>query len=252
MKLGETFGEKALDVIEIEDGWKIRTSWDNEISFTVDVDVENFASLYVKRKFTKKENTVTDCLFLNSNNVNWYGGPEQMDQRYPVQSFNFTDYAYVPKELHSAAIMERYWFSSNGFFILIDYDAPLFIDQDSFGEFVGHLCFTGKKALPYYIHDEAFNFNYRIGAGVNARETHLNVINRMLGKPLGIPDERLIRYPIWNSWVRYGRPINQKIIGDFAQEIIDHGFSYSLIDIDDFWDDCYGRKSVSSTLSHFN
>lgn len=239
MILGTDFGERAVEVIAIEDGWKIRTSVSNEISFTVDIDSDNFSSLYVKRKFESKEGIATDCLQLDPDNLNWYGGPEQMDQRYPIQKFNFTNYAYIPKELESAAIMERYWFSSNGFFILIDYDAPLFIDQNT-EEHPNHICFTGKKALPYYVHDDVFNFNYRIGGSVNARETHINVINRILGKPKGLPDERLIRYPIWNTWVRYGRTINQEKIADFANEITQYGFKCSLLDIDDFWEDCYG------------
>lgn len=205
VQLGTEFGEKDVKVLEIKGGWKIQTTDTNGISFIVDVDTEKFASLYVKRKFTSKTGVATDCLDLSPGEVNWYGGPQQKDQRYPVQNFiNFTDYAYITKELDSAAIMERYWFSSNGFFILIDYDAPLFLDQNN--PFIGEntICFTAKKALPYYVHDDEFHFHYRIGAGVNAKETHINVINRMLGKPRGMPDERLVRYPIWNSWVRYG------------------------------------------------
>lgn len=221
---------------EIKDGWTIWTNSDNEISFVVENDNEKFASIYVKRKFTVKEGIVTDCLDFEKD-TNWYGGPEQKDQRYPIQKFNFFDYAYITKELDSAAIMERYWLSSNGFFILLDYEAPLFIDQDE----SERICFTGKKSLPYDIHSEGFTFNYRIGAGVDARETHLNVINKFLGKPLGLPYERLIRFPIWNTWVRYRREINQEIIANFAEEIQVHGFNYSLLDIDDFWEDCYGK-----------
>lgn len=106
--LGTDFGERTPEVEEIENGWKIYSNSNNEISFIVDVDTENFSSLYVKRKFTSKERSVTDCLYLNPEELNWYGGPEQMDQRYPVQKFDFfVDYAYITKELHSAAIMER-------------------------------------------------------------------------------------------------------------------------------------------------
>lgn len=231
--------------MEIPDGWKIRTTNDNEISFTVDIDSVDFASLYVKRKFTRKEEIVTDCLHLDPQNLNWYGGPEQKTQKYPIQKFEFTDYAYITKELDSAAIMERYWLSSNGFFILIDYEAPLFIDQNSVKP--DHICFTGKKALPYDVHSDGFNFNYRIGAGANATAAHLNVINRFLGKPKSLPDERLVRFPIWNSWVRHGRPINQVVIAGFAREIVENGFKFSLIDIDDFWEDCYGSLSVNQT-----
>lgn len=70
--LGTDFGERKVEVVEIEDGWAIRSNASNQISFTTDVDSENFSSIYVKRKFTHKEATVTDCLFLDPQNHNWY------------------------------------------------------------------------------------------------------------------------------------------------------------------------------------
>ncbi|KAG5672943.1 hypothetical protein PVAND_003030 [Polypedilum vanderplanki] len=241
--IGNDFGDKKIQVVELENGYKISTRDSSEITFTLDVDNEDFSSLYVKRRITKKELIVQDCLPLYTNeNVNWYGGPEQMDQRYPIQSFEFTDYAYITKELHSAAIMERYWFSSRAFFILIDYETPLFLDQD--GE---HICFTAKKQLPYYTHNNVFEFNYRIGSAKTMKEMHVNVINKFLGKPKSLPDSRLIKYPIFNTWVEYGREINEEKVLDYAQKIIDNGFKYSLLDIDDFWEDCYGSTIVNTT-----
>jgi myogenesis-regulating glycosidase len=208
INLGTDFGERnAIEVKQVKnDEWIVRSSSsDDEILFNIESDDEDFSSIYVQRSFKRKSAIVTDCLSLKSQN--WYGGPEQMDQRYPIQKFNFSNYAYITKELESAAIMERYWFSSNGFFILLDYQNPLFIDQN--GEaFKDQICFTGKKALPYDIHTDGFVFNYRIGAGSNTKVTHLNVINKFLGKPTGQPDERLIKYPIWNTWVRYGNSVN--------------------------------------------
>lgn len=173
---------------KLEDGgFKIGTGKSSEISFYVDVDAENFSSIYVKRKLNK-DDVVKDCVPFYEGQ-NWYGGPEQMDQRYPVQKFEFSDYAYITKELHSAAIMERYWFSTSTFFILIDYEAPLFIDQDS-----EKICFTVKKQLPYDTHSNTYSFNYRIGGGKSVKDMHLNVINNYLGKPSALPDKRLIRY----------------------------------------------------------
>jgi len=243
--LGTDFGDRALQITTIENGYKIGNNANNEISFVLEVDTADFSSLYVKRSFGSSELQATDCVWLNSESVNWYGGPEQMDQKYPVQSFNFVDYAYITKELHSAAIMERYWLSSSGFFILVDYDTPLFIDQNNLRE--DHICFTAKKILPYDIHKSTFTFNYRIGAGSNARVAHKNVITRMLGHPRGLPEERMIRYPIWNTWVRYQRNINENTIRSFANEIVANDFKYSLLDIDDFWEDCYGSLTVNQT-----
>lgn len=45
--------------------------------------------------------------------------------------------------------------------------------------------------------------------------------------------------------VRYRRPINETLIAKFADEIISHGFKYSLMGIDDCWEACYGSLSVN-------
>lgn len=177
-------------------------------------------------------------------NMNWYGGPQQENQSYPVQKFVFKDFAYIPKDQKNAAIMERYWLSSRGFFVFIDYDVPLFVDQNTIAN--DSICFTARKALPYNTHNnKKITFNYKIGFSSDARKTHMNVINRIMKKPLGIPNEKLVRYPIWNTWVRYGRDINEQIIRDFADEISKHGFNCSLLEIDDFWEEgCYGSKII--------
>lgn len=212
IQLGSNLGDSSsIRVIhDSDDVWIIRAASGDEISFIIETNSENFQSIYVKRKLIRTE-SIVDCLDLKSDEVNWYGGPEQMDQRYPIQKFEFHDYAYITKELESAAIMERYWLSSRGFFILIDSQAPLFIDQNG-EKSKGRICFTGKKVLPYDIYLDEFEFNYRIGLGSDAREAHLNVVTNFLGKPRATPDERLIQYPIWNTWVRHGKALILKIL----------------------------------------
>lgn len=44
-----------------------------------------------------------------------------------------------------------------------------------------------------------------------------------------------------------GRSINESTIWNFADEIQSNGFNFSLIDIDDFWEDCYGSLKVNQT-----
>lgn len=167
--------------------------------------------------------------------IHWYGGPEQSEQLYPVQKLRFEDYAYIPKELNSAAISERYWLNSAGVFLYVEKEVPLFIDQDE-----TTLRLTAKKELPYYSYDEIFEFNYRIGVAKNTKEAHMRAVDKVLNQPVGIPDERMVRYPIWSTWVRYRRPINQQTVLDFASEINAYGFKNAQLDIDDFWENCYG------------
>lgn len=193
----------------------------------------------------RKDQIISDIVHTGGNAkdhpVQWYGGPEQMEQFYPVQRLRFEDYAYVPKELHSAAIVERYWINSAGVFFYVEKEVPLFIDQDE-----ETLRLTAKKELPYYTYDDTFVFNYRIGVAKNVKEAHLKAVDKILNKPVDIPDERMVRHPIWSTWVRYRRPISQQTVLDFAKEINDYGFKNAQLDIDDYWENCYGSLIFNS------
>ncbi|XP_035796360.1 myogenesis-regulating glycosidase-like [Anopheles albimanus] len=173
--------------------------------------------------------------------LHWYGGPEQMEQYYPIEQLRFDDYAYITKELHSAAIMERYWVNTAGVFFYVDKEVPLFIDQDE-----QVLRFTAKKALPYYTYDEEFVFNYRVGVASDVRDAHQRAVERVLNQPVDIPDERMVRQPIWSTWVRYRRPISQQTVLDFAREINAYGFKNAQLDVDDLWEVCYGSLTFNS------
>ncbi|XP_053697015.1 myogenesis-regulating glycosidase-like isoform X1 [Sabethes cyaneus] len=201
-------------------------------------DSKNFSMISITRTLRKGQ-IISDVIhtadLVRGRPVQWYGGPEQKEQHYPVQRLRFEDYAYVPKELNSAAITERYWMNSVGIFFYVEKEVPLFIDQDE-----SSLRFTAKKELPYYTYEDTYEFNYRIGVAKDAKEAHMKAIDKALNKPVGIPDERMVRYPIWSTWVRYGRPINQQTVLDFASEINAYDFKNAQLDIDDYWENCYG------------
>ncbi|XP_055636772.1 myogenesis-regulating glycosidase-like isoform X2 [Toxorhynchites rutilus septentrionalis] len=207
-------------------------------------DTDQFSFISITRKLRKGQ-IISDVVHtgdhVRGKEIQWYGGPEQMEQLYPVQKLRFEDYAYIPKELHSAAISERYWLNSAGVFLYVEKEVPLFIDQDE-----ATLRLTAKKELPYYSYDEIFEFNYRIGVAKNAKEAHVKAVDKVLNQPVGIPDERMVRHPIWSTWVRYRRPISQQTVLDFASEIKERGFKNAQLDIDDFWESCYGSLVFDS------
>lgn len=155
-----------------------------------------------------------------------------------------SDYQYVPGEIDSLAITERYWLNSHGLFVYIEKEAPLFLQQNTYKLY--HLCFTAKKELPYYTYDAEFTFNYKIGIAADPKAAHMEAVRRFLNKPTGIPDERMVRYPIWSTWVRYGREINETTIMDYAEEVMAHNFQNSQLDIDDLWEVCYGAMTIST------
>lgn len=226
----------------------------HEILITIDVDTADFSSAYVRQSFRGgtvrtrafSNSTVTSCLRHSrwGEDIRWYGGPQQKIQRFPVSDMNLYDFPYVTAATNSSSVVERYWLLSNGFFILIDYDTPLFLDQNSdLWSSENETCFTAEQRFPYNTHRSGFSFNFKIGMSANAKVTHMNVINRELGRPEAIPRENMIRYPIWNTRVRYGKNVSANSVMEFSNEIVSHGFNRSLMTIDDSWETCYGSMT---------
>lgn len=176
--------------------------------------------------------------------MNWYGGNQQRWQHYPIQKITHRHNGYVTKEDQNIAIAERYWLNSNGVFVRVDNDVPLFIDQNN--EHPGFMCLQAKNALPYDTYRTTFDFVYHIGIGLNAREGHKQAVARFLGKPTGYPDQKMVEEPVWSTWARYSRDVNTEVVNEFAQEILVHGFK-GQFELDDDWETCYGALEFSAT-----
>lgn len=182
--------------------------------------------------------SVSDCIELGAQQgVNWFGGNQQRGQYYPIQKLIHKNNAYVTKEEFNQAIAERYWLNSHGIFFYVDLAAPLFIDQNN--EHPDFMCLQAKRALPYDIYHSRFDFTYHIGIELNARDAHMIAVERFLKKPTGHPDEAMVRDPIWSTWARYERNVNEAVVRTFANEILANGFG-GQFELDDDWEDCYG------------
>lgn len=197
---------RNVKFVKIKDGLIIRLGHIADIYIEIDVDTADFSSIKVRQTFKKSDLTaVSNCVGLDKDNHNWYGGPQQSAQ-YPLEQLFFADFPYVTSNVNNTAIAERYWLSSKGFFILIDHDVPLFLDQNNYeNEFSlkrSNLCFTAKREFPYDTQIDTFSLNYKFGIGKDARETHIHVINGILGKPEGIPNEVMVHHPVWNTLVK--------------------------------------------------
>lgn len=56
-----------------------------------------------------------------------------------------------------------------------------------------------------------------------------------LGYPKELPNEIMIVNPIWTTWAKYKKYINDTVVREFAYEIEDHGFG-GQIEIDEQWE----------------
>ncbi|XP_068156741.1 myogenesis-regulating glycosidase [Drosophila tropicalis] len=180
-----------------------------------------------------------DCFSLDQSEIHWFSGPEQKAHYWPVERQQHSNYSYLPKELDNFGVGERYWLNSNGVFIFVESNTPLFIDQNT-GDYKNKLCLSATAALPYDSRVTSSKFVYHIGLAKNAKSAHKYAVKTFLGQPTGYPDERIVQYPIWSTWALYSRDIDDAVVREFAQKIVDNGFENSQLEIDDDWEICYG------------
>jgi hypothetical protein len=68
----------------------------------------------------------------------------------------------------------------------------------------------------------------------------------LLDKPAKEIPLEMFKYPIWTTWARYKTDINQEKVLQFAKEIVEHHFHYSVLEIDDKWCSEYGDFEFDS------
>ncbi|XP_034664993.1 LOW QUALITY PROTEIN: myogenesis-regulating glycosidase [Drosophila subobscura] len=180
-----------------------------------------------------------DCFSLNTGATHWFSGPEQKQHYWPVERQTHSNYSYLPKEQDNFGVGERYWLNSDGVFLYVENNTPLFIDQNSAG-YEGKLCFSATSALPYDPRVTSSKFIYHVAVAKDAKAAHKYAVKTFLGQPTGYPDERMVRHPVWSTWALYKAEVDDTVIRDFAQQILDNGFNNSQLEIDDDWEDCYG------------
>lgn len=237
--LGEVFGS-TLMINSITNGLIVTNGNGLSVQFDVVVDTSDLTLIHVTRTAPQTD-VRKDCVRLLTDRMSWYGGAQQRLQYWPIEKLTYSNQAYVSQEAQNFAITERYWLNSLGSFIYVEKEVPLFIDQNQNDN---SLCLIAKRALPYDTHTlGSFQFNYYIGVGKNAKDAHLSAVSRFLNKPTGYPAERMVQYPVWSTWAKYKRDIDQVVVQTFADEIIANRFTNSQFEIDDDWEDCYGALS---------
>ncbi|XP_063829755.1 myogenesis-regulating glycosidase-like [Ostrinia nubilalis] len=213
---GVTFDmEAALD--EASGGWKVSVSWEGP-----------------------SDKIFEDCY--NFRHKEWYGGPEQKEQIWPLQKSKLEKYSMISKEDDNAAVSERYWLNSAGYYFYVHPEAPLFVDYHNVEE--NHICFISEVTAPYSTKRTRNVLKYDIWFFDDPKIAHQHAVDTYLGKPSGIPDYRMIQYPVWSTWARYSREIDQDLLWKFANEIVDNGYPNAQFEIDDLWEICYGSLTV--------
>ncbi|CAG0912840.1 unnamed protein product [Notodromas monacha] len=196
------------------------------------------------------DNAQTSDCFETSPGSHWYGGGEQYRQPWPLELQERLNFPFVTGDMLQnetafyGGLIERYFLNSRGMGIYISPDVPLFHTVTN-----GTLCFNGKVELPFKapeleLPSSNFLFKYDLcSAGIDPRETHVEMARKFISAPVSAPDERMIRAPIWSSWARFKENVNESVILAFAEEISSNGYPNAQVEIDDNWETCYGELS---------
>ena len=190
---------------------------------------------------------LTDCIDVTASH--WYGGYADKFQYWPFEMNTRPFSAYTVNDSYVGEIggvVDRYFVSSTGIGILIDDDVPLYFSLND--DKPGHMCFTAMCDRYPYIQssDHLPVLKYKICHGSNVKDVHLKMSSLFIDRPTGIPNERLLKYPIWSTWAQYHKDISQERVIQFAVSILKHGFTHAQLEIDDDWTVAYGDMEFNT------
>ena len=184
-----------------------------------------------------------DCVNIGSK-THWYGGGEVRADRWTIEKQPMKMQPFLPSDIIQdreayGSVLERYWLSSKGVGVYVDDSVPLHVSVNK-----EQLCFKAQyEDSPYKSSSEQLKLpvlDYKVCLGENVKAVHEFMAYNNWDRPQGIPDERMMKYPIWSTWARYKVGVDQNRVLEFASEITQHGFLGCQIEIDDMYTPTYG------------
>ena len=82
---------------------------------------------------------------------------------------------------------------------------------------------------------------YTVCLGDDMKLVHMYMSANYLGVPKSKPDSLMMKLPIFTTWSFFFRNINQSVVLDYANQIKQHNYSISQLEIDDKWEASYGE-----------
>ena len=197
---------------------------------------------------SKYENKLEDCFDTISSH--WYGLGEMFTQKWPLDKAVFKMTPFLTSDFidhYSSSIfggiLEPFIINSKGAGIYISDHVPLHISMNSGNK---KMCLRADPLTEYTrrfknVAKNATNLlQYTICIEENIKKVHQLMFKRFIVKPTRTPDLEVMKRPIWSTWVRYKRSVNQTIILSMAEEIKKHNFERSHIQIEGQYSTNYG------------
>lgn len=253
--LGTELPHELEDPTQCSNGnicWK----WGNLAQLTVDKSSDG--QCYEVNWSVNQLSSAMDCFKIGE--AKWFVGAEEYFQHFPMEleQNKRTLVPFLPGDMfqnplkYYGGVVEPYWLSSKGIAISVPVGVPLFAswNADDSDEF----CLASKDEQPYVKKnaDDPLILKYSVCVGNDIRTVHEHTIQSVYARASAIPDERMITHPIWSTWAQYKADINDSTVMQFGNEIVNHGFENSQLEIDDNWESCYGDATFSTDLKFPN
>jgi len=221
---------------------KVTTSGKNDPQLRLEVAHTGNADCYTVKwrpdtKVASQDVSVVDCYALDD--ALWYGVTVVLNQRWPtnsqrsvMQPHTTGDYLLPkwrsdPSYGKYGSLLEPYWLSSLGVGIIVD--EPYIALSSSFnaaGD--GRLCLKGDRTTT--VKTESGNvaeiLSYTVCQGKDIADVHRTISGMFFPRPVGYPDVRMMRKPIWSTWAQYKAEVNQRDVEEMAEQILHYNFPH--------------------------
>ncbi|XP_071493043.1 myogenesis-regulating glycosidase-like [Diadema antillarum] len=241
-ELGVTLDKEIMPCATSDENVIECQEWESEARLEVSEEGgDDVTCHHFKWSATSTDTVLQDCYDIDD--AYWYGTGAIFNQHWPLNEWDQPMRIYASANIYRdptwyGSLVERYWVSSSGVAIRVSHNTPLYVSINHRQN--GKICFRGAYPSDEDTYTSYKNpdssapiLDYRVCTSENVRRIHEYMTNRFVKKPTGLPDVRMMRSPIWSTWARYKKFINQSIILDFAHEILDNGFNNSQLEIDD-------------------
>ncbi|XP_066923673.1 myogenesis-regulating glycosidase-like [Clytia hemisphaerica] len=198
---------------------------------------------------TKYQNKLDDCFDIISSH--WYGLGEVFTQKWPLDKAKFEMTPFLTADFideyistQFGGVLEPFLINSRGAGIYIDDHVPLHISMDENDS--KKMCLRADPTTEYSrmykeVPSNATNvLKYTICVEENIKKVHKLLFDRFIEKPVSTPDLEVMKSPIWSTWVRYKREVNQSIVLSMAEQINKYKFEKSHIQIEGHYSKNYG------------
>ncbi|OWF36565.1 uncharacterized family 31 glucosidase KIAA1161-like [Mizuhopecten yessoensis] len=181
-----------------------------------------------------------DCISMT--HAHWFGGAELHNQRWPINNMEIPMQPFVPEDLYVrhksfGNVLEPFWVNSEGLGIVVSDASPIQVSVNE--DQSGKICFSANNSQSYTMYTNN-HLEYTICKGKHILDVVQSMSRMAFDLPIGIPDFRMVRKPIWSTWARYKTLINQSKVLDYAREIKEFGYPNSQLQIDDMYTVSYG------------